>query len=484
MNFSFLPDQNKSVLFNTLVQIMGKGIFGLCGLFLVAYLTRRLGSDGFGGCVTLFAWVSTIVVVADMGLYLTGVRNFSHDCKKSQKTMSNLLSARVMTAFIAVFIACVLILVVPYNAGLKKLILLALPSVLFISFARACKSWFQARLSMHFPVIAEIAGCLTMVVITIAGVQSAESMEESLLFIVWGLNSGTFLYAAIAGSFALGFGYPGFRFQAEEVVRLIREAAPLGLSAILAILYFRFDMLMLSWLKPVSHVGVYGTAYTVVEVSAVLPAIFLGSMIPLFVFSMSRKHGDIKHHFQNAFSALALFAVPMLAGGLVLADPIMGMLRGESAVFDGSTRVFQILLLVSVLMFWGQLNGHILVSGGKQKVILNVYFLLVPLNILLNLLLIPGFSYTGAACATLISEIFAIVLTSKIVHKEYALFPGRELITAIFAGALFMAFFLALIDNFLEMNVLWMIVIGIIFYSLFMLIFFGKKMIILLKTFS
>lgn len=483
MKSLFFPESNKSILFNTLVQVAGKGIFGLSGLFLVAYLTRHLGPAGFGVCVTLFAWVSTVIVLADLGLYLTGVRKFSLSSEKFKTTCKNLLPARLVTCITALFIAGLLLLFIPYSTEQTKLILLSLPSVLFISWARAYKSWFQARLVMHFPALAEVSGCLMMVAVTVAGIQNAKTMEESLYYIVLGLNSGAFLYLMLAFFFAWRTGYPGFRFQINEIVRIIKEAAPLGLSALLAILYFRFDMLMLSWMKPVSHVGVYGSAYTIVEISAVLPAIFLGSMIPLFVSSLNEKMGDIRYHYQNAFSILFVVAVPMTVGGLVLADPIMTMIRGESTVFAGSTSVFQILLLVSVLMFWGQLNGHILVSGGKQGVILKIYLILVPLNIALNLLLIPPFSYTGAAVATLTSELFAIVFTSKIIHREYGLFPNLGFVPGILACAFLMAIFLVLLNNLLDLNVLALIATGAVLYSLFMFIFWRERVSALLKAF-
>ena len=451
--------QPRSIALNTLVQIAGKGIFGLCGLFLVGYLARALGAQGFGACTSLFAWMSTLIIVADMGLYLTGVRRLSPVSSQKEKTASllgSLLTARLFLAGLVMAGAWLVLWVIPYDLNIKLLIAVSLPSLLLLSAARAVKSWFQARLIMHCAVIAEIAGCLCMVAITVGTVQSGgmsvlggpEIPPE--IGVALGLLAGSGAFLAIHVLLAHFGGVLGIRTEPRAVRGWIVEAFPLGLSAILAALYLRFDMLMLSWMKPAADVGVYGLAFTIVEVTAVAPALFLGSMLSVFskalaAFSFSaagpkpaEQRSDLTRrplhfYYQRSFWFLALFAVPGLVFCLFLAQPIMVTIAGhgffQGPGLSGETLVhspflaFQILAWVAFLMVWGQLNGHLLVAAGQQKIILRIYFFLVPVNICLNFALIPKYSYLGAAWATLICEIAALSISSVIVWRMFHLFP-------------------------------------------------------------
>lgn len=468
----------KIVAWNTFIQFLSKIVFGVTALFLVGYLTRKLGAGGFGECTTLFAWISTLIVIADMGLYMTGVRRMSMADGALPDILANLFSTRVFVSFVIVTLAGVALLLLPYDIRIKKIIIFTLPVVILVSCSRSFKSWFQADLIMHFSVICEISGCAVVGLLTYFMVEYSGFIHDPVYGVVFALVSGCFVYFALAVLFSISAKTFKISIDIKYIKELIIEAFPLGVSAVLAILYFRFDMLMLSWMKPVEHVGIYGAAYTVVEMSVIIPALFLGSMLPFFTKSIACNKINLKHHYQKSFDFLVLLAIPGLAGGILLADPIMSLITGvEFGQISGiensgnsTFRAFQILVVVSALMFWGQLNGHLLVAGRKQMIILKIYYFLLPLNICLNLLLIPKYSYNGAALATLISEIVAIIITTAIIKKEFDQSPAIGLLLKSLVATIVMVSIL----YFLDFNVVLMVGIGMALYFCIMFIFFKK----------
>ncbi len=469
----------KLVAWNTFIQLLGKGIFGATAFFLVGYLTRKLGAKGFGECMTLFAWISTLIVIADMGLYMTGVRRISMAAKTVRVILGNLLSARILVSVVVVGVGTATLLLLPYDVRIKKIIIFALPIVILVSGSRTFKSWFQADLIMHCSVVCEVAGCIVVGLLTFYTVEYSGFYRDSIYGVIFAFIAGCFVYCALAVFFSIAGKTFKISFDIKYIKDLIIEAFPLGFSAVLAILYFRFDMLMLSWMKPAEHVGIYGAAYTVVEMSVVIPALFLGSMLPFFTKAIVLNKDNLNHHYQKAFDFLVLLAIPGLAGGILLADPIMNLITGFEfgrisgmENYGGSTfRVFQILVMVSALMFWGQLNGHLLVAGEKQKLILKIYYFLLPLNVCLNLLFIPKYSYIGAAIATLICEMVAIIITTAIVKKKFDQFPALDFLFK----SLFATIIMVLVLSFIDFNVIVMIGIGMVVYCFIMLSFFTKE---------
>jgi len=455
---------------------MGKGIFGLCSIFLVGYLARKLGPVGFGRCSALFAWISTLIVIADMGLYMTGIRRMSVSSKNQTVILGNLLSARFLISLAIVLFSLVIINNIPYESELKKLIILTLPVVVLVSCARAFKSLFQARLIMQYVVVGEVIGCIVMAALTYTIIEACQEYLEPVRGVILAVFTGILIYCGMAFYFSMSLKVFKPAFDINYIKNLIQEAWPLGLSAIMAILYFRFDMLMLSWMKPADHVGIYGAAYTIVEISAVLPALFLGSMLPFFSRSILSRKDDLQEYYQKSFNFLAIVIIPVFAGGILLADPIMNLMTGvefnqigwDKRNFHASAIVFRLLVSVTMLIFWGQLNGHLLVAAKKQKTILRIYYFLLPLNIGLNYLLIPKYSYNGAAIATLISEISAIIVSTVIVKKQLDLFPEMGIVWRSVVCALIMIFVIFFVD----FHVVFKILIGVVVYFFIYLLLF------------
>ena len=58
---------------NTIFQLAGRAVNLLLSLFLVGFLTRYLGTEGFGEYSTIFAYLAIAAAVADFGFitYLT-----------------------------------------------------------------------------------------------------------------------------------------------------------------------------------------------------------------------------------------------------------------------------------------------------------------------------------------------------------------------------------------------------------------------------
>ncbi|HOP36574.1 MAG TPA: polysaccharide biosynthesis C-terminal domain-containing protein, partial [Syntrophales bacterium] len=94
-----------------------------------------------------------------------------------------------------------------------------------------------------------------------------------------------------------------------------------------------------------------------------------------------------------------------------------------SVALEGTAVTFRVLALVLGLSFLGQLNGHLMVAGRRQSSLLRVYFLSLPVNVLMNLWLIPRYSFLGAAVSLFLSETVALCYTTWFVWRAFKLRP-------------------------------------------------------------
>ena len=70
-------------------------------------------------------------------------------------------------------------------------------------------------------------------------------------------------------------------------------------------------------------------------------------------------------------------------------------------------------------MFVAPVFYNVLIAINKQKHLILVGVLSIALNVGLNLILIPRYSYNGAASATIVSEAFVLVGLSFIARRHY-----------------------------------------------------------------
>lgn len=460
------------VTYNTAVQFMGKAIVGLSGLVLLSLLTRNLGESGYGAYATVFTWIIILKVFADLGLYMTGVRELSRTSADQTEIVGNLLLLKLISGLVVIIISVIVIVFMPYDQTVKAGILIGLSSLLALTVADSFKTIFQARLKMHFAVIGETAGALLTLILSFAVLR----MGWGLCAVITAAAAGSVLNLLLYIRFSRRFVRVRLRFDRRVARSLFHGALPLGLSGIMAVIYFRVDLLMLSWMKPLDDVGIYGAAYRVVEISSVVPALFLGTIFPLFTRAIEACDNTLAQLYDRAFSFITSLAVPMLFGGLILAGPLMILMVGQDfriewtfdmpllgmVDVDAIGTTFRILLVAMMLMFWGQLNGHLMIAGNMQKKLLKIYFVLVPANILLNLVLIPRYSYLGAAMATLITEVVALAYTTVVVAQGLGQLPrAKRLIQAAVASIP-----MAVLVWWLELHVLVLIVFGAACYFL------------------
>ena len=103
-----------------------------------------------------------------------------------------------------------------------------------------------------------------------------------------------------------------------------------------------------------------------------------------------------------------LGAIPMGVGMTIFAEPLMRATYGE-AYIDG-TIALQILVWAYVFEFFNPFLSRVLYTLGRERSVLVAVIVGTASNIGLNILLIPIYSLTGAAIATLVSASLIFVI--------------------------------------------------------------------------
>jgi O-antigen/teichoic acid export membrane protein len=153
----------------------------------------------------------------------------------------------------------------------------------------------------------------------------------------------------------------------------------------------RFDVLVLSWLAPLSTVGTYAIAQMVAELVIVIPQSFGFVIMPMVAAGEDHR----------AAPALRLAGTLALLGvvGVALAGPVM-IVVGFGAAFRGALVPFFILLPGIWMLAYGNIASFVL--AGKKRPLASSALAGAGalLTVVLDLALIPSYGAVGGAIAS------------------------------------------------------------------------------------
>jgi O-antigen/teichoic acid export membrane protein len=153
----------KKIAHNTLIQIAGKIISTVLGLFSLALITRYLGQTGFGEYTTVMTFLTFFAVIADLGLTLITVQMISGQKNDEGKILNNLFSLRLVSALFFLGLAPIMVIFFPYSAAVKAGVLLAAISFVFPALNQVLVGLFQKKLNMDRSALAEVASRLVLI---------------------------------------------------------------------------------------------------------------------------------------------------------------------------------------------------------------------------------------------------------------------------------------------------------------------------------
>lgn len=400
----------RRVAYNTVAQVLGRVFTTATSIMTVTFLNSSLGPERWGSYVAITTYLGFFSVLADMGLNLLYLREISRMPEKIDEITSKFLGFRLVSAaFVLLAIAPLIATLVPVYRPYGAVILLLALSQFFLTINQLAVSVVQARLMMDRALIADLAGrvaILAGVVAVVTKAPAANRLETAVLVVV----VGTLINLLVTYVFVR----PMVRFRPvfawREWPSLFVRVLPMGAMAVLGMIHFKADSVLLTLYRPEVEVGIYGNAYKILEILITLPAMFVGGLFPEMNQLIQKGRDALWPMMQKAFDLLLFAAIPVVVGVVLLAPQLIGLLT-RNYVYESAVSL-QLLAFAMIPLFLGTLMAHVLLVVEKQKALSVVELVAVAVNIGLNLYLIPRYSYYGAGAATVLSELLTTATTT------------------------------------------------------------------------
>ncbi len=450
---------------NTLVLFIAQMISMGLGFFFTMYMARYLGAEGFGVLSFALAFTGIFGVFADMGLSSLTTREVARDKSLAGKYIGNIAVMKAVLVGITFGLIAIAINLLGYPEQTIKVVYLVALSVIFATFTGMFNSVFQAFEKMEYQSLGYILSNILMFTGALIAIKQG--------FGVVGFATIYFVVSAIVLSYSFAVCVWKFilpRIEADMGFWKVtfKEALSFGLTGIFVTIYYWIDSVMLSLMKGDETVGWYNAAYRLTMILLFIPTILNITIFP----SMSRFYvtskDSLKFAYEKYFKYMVIVGFPIGVGTTLLADKIILLIYGVE--YSNSVVALQILVWSSVFIFLSSAFGRLLESSNKQIIATKITGICMVENIVLNLMVIPKFSYVGASVTTVITEFSALILcimaSSKIrcgISKNIILNTIKVIVSSLLMGI----FIIQLKD----VNLIFLVILSTAFYFIILYLF-------------
>lgn len=382
---------------NSGVILLGYILETLVNLVISVLLAKYFGQMGFGKLSFLAAFFFFLAAADNQWIRPILVREMARNRDNSGAIVGNGLIIRSLVALTAIIMFWIVILVVNPSIDVKILAFFTSITLLLTPVLSSYETIFQVSLRMEYFVgLNLLSKLLILVVIFIVVI-----LDKGLIYFYVLAFIPNFVLLFLLRQYSREIIKPNFRIDKALWRMIFKESWPLALTAIFIFVYHRLDHFMLMRISGSGAVGIYSAGIKLVEVFNTVPLALMAPVLPLiseyFIVSKDKFHKV----YQLSFKYLLIFIIPIAMLVTVFSDSIVYFIYGKD--FLSCSLALSILIWSEVFVFVGVVNNSILIASNKQ--ILDPLFTGISalVNILLNLILIAKYSFTGAAISALVS---------------------------------------------------------------------------------
>ena len=399
---------------NTLVLLASQIISTGLGFFYIIYMARYLGAEGFGILSFALAFTAMFGVLTDLGLQTLATREISRDKTLAEKYLGNVATIKMILVVITFSLISITINLMGYPEQTIMVVYFIGASIVISAFSQIFYSIFQAFEKMEYQSLGQILNSVLM----FFGILYAINQEYNVI-------GFALIYFSVSVIVLINnFIVSAWKFVKPKILTdfnfwkiAIKGAIPFGLTNIFIVIYYYIDTIMISIMVPDGNevVGWYNAAYRLILVLLFIPTVYITAVFPIMSKFHNTSKDSLKFIFEKSTKYMLILGIPIVVGVTLLADRIILIFFGSD--YAPSIIALQILVWSFLFAALGGVFGYLLNAINKQMILTKIVGIGATLNIILNLILIPYYSYLGASIATDFTRLVVISIELIILSK-------------------------------------------------------------------
>ena len=291
------------------------------------------------------------------------------------------------------------------NAGEKETILIGMLYSISLMFqaTEILQYWFQAKLLSKYT---SIASLIAYAAVALYKVYLLVTQKPVTWFAI--SNSiDYFLISILLVVIYRKMGTQKLAFSIELGKKMLNRSKYYIVSAMLVTIFQQTDRIMLKLMLNNAATGCYSAAIDCVGITSFVFVAIIDSMRPVILEEKKRESPLFEEWMMELYSIITLLALSQSIIMTVLAKPLILLLYGKDYLM--ATVPLQIAVWYSTFSYYGSVRNIWILAEEKQKHLWVINISGAIMNVVLNVILIPVSGASGAAVASLITQVFTNV---------------------------------------------------------------------------
>lgn len=402
----------KTVLKNISSLFGAQVITSLLTPILLIYIARKLGDEIFGKYSFILSLTAIFLIISEFGIKGVAIRDIARDPSNVDKYLRNIIALKLLFSVLSVLILILFVNLLDFPRDTTLASYIFAGGLFFQSMSYAFRWVFHAMLIMEYEALHRVAERFLLLVMSMLVLWKGFGLIAlSLVFLITQIIIFMLSLFFVARKIRI----PQIKVNISFCKHIIKTAVFFAFCEMLWIIYFKIDIVMLAKIKGETEVGWYNAAYVIVNFITLISMLSMQAMFPVLSNLYERERNKLKGITENLFRYLIITALIIVPIIFVLSDKIINLIYGSD--YSHSIGALKVLIFVIIFLFPGSLFANILASSNRHKMLALVNFIGVIVNILLNFILIPKFSYIGAGISTIITEVILCLLLYAVMAR-------------------------------------------------------------------
>lgn len=406
----------QSVKVNYILNLINTGTQMLFPLITFPYVCRVIEADGIGQINFFQSIISYISLFTCLGIPMYAIREIARDRSdvvKMNRTAMEILLLHSLLTLVGYAIVAILCLTVPQIQVNIPLFLILSLTIFFT--AIGCEWFYQGIEDFKYITIRGLIIKTVSVVLLFIFVKSKTDLLYYGCYTVFGVLGGNIFNFYRLRKY---IHRENIIFSELHIKRHVKPVLKVFSFSVVTSIYLQLNTVLLGFLKNALAVGYFAAATKVMQMLLMMSSCLGSVMMPRASHLIAEnKEDEFNRLIQKSYDFTLAIALPMTIGLIFCAPSLITALCGVK--FEHSILPSQIIAPIILMVAISNVFGiQVLFPKGKINIVTLCCGIGAVADLILNLCLIPIFSYIGTSIAYLGAEV-ATTVSMYFIGRKY-----------------------------------------------------------------
>lgn len=381
-------------------------------LITFPYVSRVLGSDGFGKYSFSASIVNYFALIAALGVNIYAIREGAKirgEAKELRQFCSQVFSVNVCSSMIAYVLLTILFL---FSTKIQEYAPYIVIQSIAIFLNTIGTDWVNSifedyrYITLRY-ILFQILALIAMFIF----VRTAQDVIRYCIIYVFASAGGNLLNIVYVRRYV--------KIKFTWNMNLKQHLMPLlilFINSIAIMIYVNSDITMLGFYHNDEIVGIYSFTTKIYTILKQMVNAVIVVAIPRIAFSLKNEYEKYLPYINKVFRVVSVLLLPIVVGTIFVSKSIISIAGGEG--YLAGTVSLQILSIALVFaMYSSIITNCVLIVNQNEKKCLIATAVSAFINIILNFILIPKFGMNAAAITTMFAEIMNFLIQGFYAQK-------------------------------------------------------------------